>query len=165
MSGNWCNICAGNNLEEAKKKFYSILESNGAKVLTPYINSITMVEIVCKRGHIYTQVPSSTNCGFGFRYCVGNTTEQGEEHFQQAVASKGGKILGQYTKVPVLCGNQHIFQALPSSITRGQWCIKCADECPEQARDRFISLGIKVEHTLIFILKLRLSVNGNIFLK
>jgi very-short-patch-repair endonuclease len=143
FSGKWCNICAGNNMDEAKKKFYGILESNGAKAITPYVNSITPVNIICRYGHEYSQVPSSTNMGFGCRYCAGNALGSGATRFQEIVASKNGQILGtyinRYTKVPVLCPKNHIFQALPSSITRGQWCIKCANLCPEQAQLRFIT--------------------------
>lgn len=141
-SGRWCTVCAGNNVDEAKKKFYSILEANGAKALTPYINSITPVDILCKYQHTYSQVPSSTNMGYGCKFCAGNAKEQGEQRFHEMVAAKGGKVLGKYinnhTKVPTLCKNRHIFQAIPHAVTSGGWCSKCSHRCPEQAKENFI---------------------------
>lgn len=46
MGGTWCNICAGNNVDIAKDKFYSIILLHGGQALTPYINSITKL-ILC----------------------------------------------------------------------------------------------------------------------
>ena len=141
--GNWCNICAGNNVEEAKARFYAILTANGARPVGPYINSTTKVEIICKYGHTYLQVPSSTNMGHGCPFCSGNTTVQGEAHLLEAIAAKGGKLLtpyvNRYTKVDILCAFEHIFSVVPGSVTKGGWCIKCANKCPIQARERFIA--------------------------
>ncbi len=143
LSGKWCITCSGRDPEEAKKKFYSILESLGAKALTPYINSTTKVNILCKRNHIYDQVPASTNMGHKCRFCEGNAPELGEAKFIENMAAKGGTILGKYTNrytgVPSLCDKQHPFLAIPASIARGCWCLKCVDLCPIQAKERFIA--------------------------
>lgn len=144
MGGSWCSSCASNNPIAAETKFHAILATNGAKAIGPYINSTTPVLILCKNGHQYNQIPANTNMGARCGICSGTAKELGKEHFEQAVKERGGQILGQYINnrsiIPVLCPLGHIFQAIPYSITQGQWCAKCANNCPEQAKARFIML-------------------------
>ena len=153
LSGTWCQICGGNNVEEAKRNFYSILASNGARALTPYVNSITKVDIMCQYGHTYDQVPTSANMGFGCRYCAGMTVEQGETHFREAVQARGGIVLGEYvnrnTSVQVQCGKDHFFEAVPQAVTAGNWCAKCSNRCPEQAKEQFIATVLSQGGTVL----------------
>lgn len=143
MSGKWCNICAGNNVDESREKFYSIVASNGGRALTPYINTITKVDIICKQNHTFSPVASSVNMGHWCPHCAGNTVEQGENRFRQTITKKGGIIISpyinRYTKITIQCPNNHIFQSRPGCINQGQWCSKCANKCPEQAQSRFIT--------------------------
>lgn len=143
MSGKWCNICAGNDVNEAKKKFYAILEAVEATPLTPYINSTTRVDIKCKRGHIYHQIPASTNMGHKCSHCVGNNSKDAERRFTELVVERGGTILSNYennyTLVYVLCNKGHIFQTTLGEVAKGQWCARCNNRCPKQARERFIA--------------------------
>lgn len=143
ISGKWCNICSNNNVDEAKKKFYNIIKSKGGQALTPYINSISKVDIMCRRKHVFSQVPSSTNMGHWCSICADNNATQAEARFRQKVHDKQGTVLSNYinnrTKVDIQCKALHVFSSPPSDINKGQWCPKCSNRYPIQAHNNFIA--------------------------
>jgi hypothetical protein len=151
--GGWCNICAGNNVEEAKNTFYSILSSNGAVAITPYVNSITHVVIRCKFGHEYPQVPGSTNMGYGCPYCAGNAVKLGNDNFQQALRSQNRTALSEYinntVKLPITCQKYHIVFQSPHEVSSGSGCRKCSNKCPGQAEERFFATVFLQDGTVI----------------
>jgi len=142
MRGRWCVKCAGNDVDESKKKFYGIINFKGGRALTEYTNSITKVDIECKRKHIFSQVPSSTNMGYWCSSCACNNSQEAERRFLQKIHEKEGTLLSdyinRYTKVNIQCHNLHVFASTPSDINKGNWCPKCNNKCPEQAKERFI---------------------------
>lgn len=152
-SGKWCNICAGNNVEVAKAKFYGIVQEKGGRALTEYTNSISRVYIVCHRNHLFSPIASSINMGTWCCYCNGNSRLQGEAKLRMIVAERGGIILtpyqNRYTPIWIQCDQGHIVEKWPCSITSGGWCSKCSNKCPIQAEFRFRTTVANMNGTVI----------------
>lgn len=141
MSGSWCNLCAKNNVDVAREKFYSIIEDKGGKAIGEYFDSTQKVEIKCKDGHKFLMAPSCVNQGKWCPVCAGNSPEMGRLRFYQNVKDRGGIVLSEYvnndTPVMIQCDKGHIVSKIPYALTRGSWCRKCANLCPQQSKERF----------------------------
>jgi len=152
MSGSWCTICPKNNIDKAKSKFSSILSEKGGESLTPYINSISFLDVKCKNNHVFPTTPSRVIQDMWCPICMRNSPILGKLRFEESVNARKGKLLSDYInnndKVCIQCRLGHIFYSPPYSINRGSWCRKCANQCPEQARDKFIA-AVKMHNGIV----------------
>ncbi len=144
MSGSWCTICAKNNVAAAKIKMETIIVSKKGRLLSPYINSTSKVDIECEEKHIFHSRPVQINRNQWCPFCAGNSPIAGKLRFEQNVADKKGTLLSPYVnndqKVWILCDKQHTFCSAPYSVNFGRWCRKCANQCPEQAYELFVAV-------------------------
>lgn len=142
MGGSWCTICPKNNIDKSKMKFLSLLSTKGGVALTPYVNSISFLDVKCKNGHIFSTTPSRVNEDMWCAMCLGNSPILGKLRFEESVKAKNGIVLSEYInnndKVYIQCKLGHIFYSAPYSINSGRWCRKCSNQCPEQARNKFM---------------------------
>ena len=146
MEGSWCSECLKPSAEKAKLKLLAIISEKGGKLLSPYINSNTKVDIECKNKHVFHPLAKSisrkksTWCPV----CFGKSPIEAKLKFEKTVASKQGTLLSPYIKsgdkVKIRCVKGHIFLSRPHKINAGTWCKKCANLCPEQARERFMAI-------------------------
>ena len=111
-----------------------IAEKNGGKCLSKvYINNSTKLKFQCKEGHIWKAIPNSIKNGSWCPYCVGYSILNPLEELQDIAISKNGKCisnkyLGSSVKHKFQCYKGHIWEALPTLIKQGYWCMMCSYE-------------------------------------
>lgn len=57
-AGYYCPICAGNHKETALNKLQKVVQKKGGKILGNYINSKTVLEVQCDKGHRWNPWPT-----------------------------------------------------------------------------------------------------------
>ena len=130
------------------------------KVLTPYINKRTEIEVKCANPdhNPYKVYPVTFIKGKGCNECnpKGVRSSTAEE-FNKFLSSNfpNYTLLSEYTtykiKVKVSCGNTDHpdFWISPQSLKSGSGCIKCAGRCPEEAKKDFLRVLEDTGYTLI----------------
>lgn len=146
------------NIKRAKKsfdEFIKLLKQNNHKLLTEYTNSKTKVLIDFKCGHKpHSITPNSYKGGRRCPMCSKRGKEYGELSLLQLIESNGHELLTSYVdaKTEVLidfkCGHEP-YSITPDSYKGGHGCIKCANTCPEQAKDKLIKLVKENGHELL----------------
>ena len=128
--GRWCPICAGTlrlTIEEMQK----IAESRGGKCLSKeYVNNYNKLKWQCAEGHVWKATPNNVKQGSWCPFCAGKKKLTIEE-MQELAESRGGKCLSKkyinaHTKLKWQCAKGHIWEAAPSHVKQGNWCIICA---------------------------------------
>lgn len=113
-------------------EFISIAQSRGGKLLSDrYENTDTHLLFKCSCGYQWYGTPDHIKRGSWCPKCGGSDSQTGEEKFRQVVASKGGKVLGQYknskTKILIECNMGHQIDVKTDDITREHsWCRTCS---------------------------------------
>jgi len=121
----------------AAKEFRDTVLAKGGKVLGDYLDAKTPVQCICKNGHVWLPRPAKIAngqwCGLCVRgaQCAKPSFEVAKAKFLDVVASRGGKILGEYQGVfkTVLCECPmgHRWEPLPSNVCHhNAWCRACA---------------------------------------
>ena len=113
------------------EQMQELAKSRGGLCLSKkYINSRTKLELECKEGHRWFNIPSHIKRGQWCRDCSG-LRKLTIEQMQELAKSRGGKCLSKIyvnsgTKLKWKCKEGHEWNAVPSSINRGSWCKKCS---------------------------------------
>lgn len=141
--GGWCPICAGRNPQ--LEDLVAIAGERGGKLLATHIpESATKIEWECSAGHRWFANPTNIKRG---RWCpkckydrVSARLKGNLQAMQEIATSRGGLCLStSYTdsqhKLSWQCKSGHQWQAVPASITRGQWCPQCAGSLPRTLED------------------------------
>lgn len=156
IEGAWCRTCSGITPSTAELKLEKIVASKNAELLSPYIHSKTLVAIFCAQNHEFEAKAGYVNFGGWCTQCTGSfkrCPKKAEAKFIEAVRGHNGIIKGDYIKskqpVVLICKAGHEFKITPNSISKGSWCRKCADKCPEQTKERFQKIIADRKATMI----------------
>ncbi|MCP4135111.1 MAG: hypothetical protein GY754_29345 [bacterium] len=133
--GNWCAECSGKK-KLTIKLMREIARERGGKCLSKeYVNNVTKLKWQCKEGHTWESIPRSVKTG---RWCpVCGKKEGGEKRkasikdMQKIAKKNGGKCLSvkyenSLSKLSWQCKKGHVWQAIPKSVTQGNWCSECS---------------------------------------
>lgn len=135
--GSWCPFCYGHRkltIEEMKK----LAKAKGGKCLSKqYVNSETVLQWRCKKGHVWRAIPDSIKRGSWCPNCFGKNKTI--KDMQKIAENRGGKCLSlvyknNRTKLDWQCKEGHHWQADPAHILRGQWCPICAGKRKTNSR-------------------------------
>jgi len=117
-----------------------------------YVNAKTPIPIRCNQGHHIFKTLSQLNklddceeCHFKSqapsqieRY---NDPRVAEAKLLTVISQKGGTLKTRYEgnkkKVQIRCADGHIFEKIPNTIIRGQWCRVCSQRCSVEASREF----------------------------
>ena len=139
-----------------RKKYSEILDlisSKGWILLTEtYVNAKTPIPIRCNQGHHIFKTLSQLNkldnceeCHFESRAAGQieryNDPRAAETKLLMVISQKGGTLQTRYEgnkkKVQIRCADGHIFEKIPNTIIRGQWCRVCSQRCTVEASREF----------------------------
>ena len=129
-SGNWCPYCAG-TIKLSIAEMHQLAEKRSGKCLSEtYVNNRTKLLWQCTKGHQWAAIPRNIKRGQWCRICTGYAKLTIDE-MREIAEKHGGKCLSDSyinskTKLFWQCAKGHQWEAIPSSIKRGQWCSKCA---------------------------------------
>ena len=101
---------------------------NGYLLSHIYYEAHTKYRWMCHEGHIWKARASNIRIGKWCPYCYGrNRTIEDMHEFARKFNGKclSAVYLGALTKLRWQCELKHIWEAIPSSVTRGHWCRKC----------------------------------------
>ncbi len=144
-TGYRCPKCSNKCPIQAKEQFIELLDQEGYKLLSKYINIKTKVKIRCNKGHEYSSAtPNDFKKGNRCPKCSNKCPIQAKEQFIELLAQEGYKPLSEYKgilkKIKIKCPKGHIYEVKPSSFKNGSRCPRCAGVCPIQAKEQFIEL-------------------------
>jgi hypothetical protein len=150
-SGTRCKICYGNDTETARNEFENLVIEEGWSFGEnyEYVNTNTMVELICDKGHIADKRPADFKRGDRCKICSGNDSEIAKEEFEQLVIEEGWsfgenyKYINAITNVILICDDGHIADKTPHSFKSGKRCKICARNDSEFAKQEFEKLVIK----------------------
>jgi hypothetical protein len=119
-------------LEQMQK----LAKPKGGKFLSKeYVNALTKHKWQCKNGHKWEANAHDIKSGHWCRKCSTEINAAKHrltiEEMQEIATSRGGKCLSNNyananTKLKWQCKEGHVWEAIPSSIKTGKWCLKCA---------------------------------------
>lgn len=155
LNGSGCPYCAGKRLtrelfiEKAK-------EVHGDKYNysdVQYVNSTTLVKIICHEHGEFYQKPSLHLQGNGCHECSGQVRMTTERFIQKAREIHGDiynysktEVIGDNkTKVCVICPEHGEFWTTPNNHLRGTRCPRCYGT-PKLTTEEFIERANKVHH-------------------
>ncbi|MEK6938343.1 MAG: hypothetical protein AABX04_04835 [Nanoarchaeota archaeon] len=123
---NELDIYSPNKIKEMEKLANS---RNGKMLSNNYINNSTKLEWQCENNHTWLAAPNNIRNGYWCPYCAGRGKTI--EDMEKIAISRGGKCLspkfvGARTKLIWQCKENHVWEAVPDSISRGRWCPICA---------------------------------------
>ena len=126
----------------AEQAFRDRVALLGGKVVGPYVNNHTAVEVECSEGHRGTPRPGHVRQGVGIcRVCAGRDPDAAEAKFRARVARLGGLVVGEYvntnTPVACLCAKGHPCHPKPYTLAWAGICLVCAGKCPSAAEAKF----------------------------
>jgi len=128
--GTWCPKCARKQkltIEEMREN----AKKRGGKCLSyEYVNVATKLLWRCEKGHEWWAKPNSIRNGAWCPKCAGLQKLTIEE-MREIARERGGKCLSeQYvngvTKLKWQCSKGHVWEAVPTSVKYGRWCMVCA---------------------------------------
>ena len=134
-----CPKCANKNVttEEFIEKAQKIHGNKYNYSKVNYINSSTIIDIICFKHGEFKQTPNIHLSGCGCPKCGNEKIKNVRQYTTEQFIIKAKKIFPQYdyskvnyidsqTKVIIICPEHGEFEILPSSLLRGHGCIKCS---------------------------------------
>jgi hypothetical protein len=126
-----------NTLEELKKIAYA---RGGECLSDKYINDRTKLKWRCQHGHIWETQPRAITHGHWCPICRNNKRKLNINDMRNLADKYNGKCLSNeyidsMTKLKWMCENGHIWEAIPSSVKSGHWCIICAGKNKHTIKD------------------------------
>jgi hypothetical protein len=110
-------------------------EKGGLCLSSQYINNRTKLKWQCKEGHVWESRPSDIQSGYWCRKCglvlAANKRRASIEDMKELARKKGGNCISEnyinsQTKLKWQCKEDHVWEAKPNCISRGQWCPYCS---------------------------------------
>lgn len=129
--GIGCPKCSGNCPEQAKEELINLINKNGHKLLSEYVNASTevLIDFNC-RHEPHWIVPYNYKRGRGCPKCLSKYGEQVKEDFMNLINKNRHKLLSEYvnTTTKVLidfnCGHEPHW-IVPYNYKRGKGCPRC----------------------------------------
>jgi hypothetical protein len=130
--GGWCKTCKSIKHSNTKKTIIDmqiLAEKQGGKCLSSvYVNAHTKLEWECRKGHIWKATPHNIRAGKWCGTCFGNNKTIID--MQQLASNQGGRCLSNKyinarKNLEWECANGHRWEATPTNIQRGTWCLAC----------------------------------------
>lgn len=159
-NGVRCPYCQGLNKSQAKSRFLKMVESDGYKCFSEYLNNKTKVELQCPKGHIYNVRPNDFMTGHRCRSCsISNSEEilsrkaKSNNELKLIADKRGFKILGEYinlnNKIKMSCPNGHIRMYNIGHFKNGFGCAICNGTDSEYAKQHLIELSKSENYEVI----------------
>ena len=150
-SGHGCPKCAGKCPEQDKEDLIKLINENGHKLLSDYVNNSTKVLIDYNCGHEPNWItPNSYKKGQRCPKCAGQCPEQAKEELINLINKNGHKLLSEYinasTKVLIdfNCGHEpHWIK--PNSYKNGVRCPYCKNKGEVALYDLLLDMGYEVD--------------------
>lgn len=128
----------------AEATFRQAMREAGHRVMGPYVNSSTFVDVICSAGHTCRVRPSRIGEGVGACIiCARRDKASAGENFRRSVEEQGAQVLGEYagahTKVLVRCPAGHYCHPIPNRVQQGarELCTICSGRDPALAEAAF----------------------------
>lgn len=143
LAGNWCKQCVRQQWDTSKMQEY--IQRIGGKCSDEYKNMKERITVICPCGHSIDTNLNNVVQGYekSSRFpcikCrpkwVGQAvTKYTSDFVEQFVESKGGRMVGQFTRVDepmsVQCNKNHVWTTTLDRIKQGHWCPHCAHNRP-----------------------------------
>ena len=131
--GGWCQKCFfARRRSGSYKKVQLIAKKRGGKCLSKekdYSSSDEKLRFQCKDGHKWFGGVSKIISGIWCPKCAGR--DKTIEDMHSLAKKHGGKCLSKkyinsYTKLKFQCAKGHNWMGIPTKISAGVWCPKCA---------------------------------------
>ena len=151
--GRSCPKCMGVCPTQAKERFLHQVSVRQYQTMDDYVNTKTKIKLRCDKQHIFSITPSHFMQGQSCPRCGGSCPVQAAENFQYAVSDRkflfSGIYTNSYTKVELICDNQHNFTITPHNFMKGRGCPRCASVCSIQAKENFLLRISDNKHQLL----------------
>lgn len=105
--GTWCPMCADVSPEQARDKFYSIIQERGGITLSEYVDSTTKILLQCDKGHQWYTSPKNIR---NSRWCPTCNMSKGELMIKTFLVYNQVPFEEQYT-IPELPKKKYDFYA------------------------------------------------------
>jgi hypothetical protein len=135
VSGHGCPYCFGDlpkTTEQFIKEAHAVHGGTYDYSSTIYVNNNTDVNIICKKGHIFTQRPSNHLHGVGCPICSKKAQKTTEQFIKEARTVHGDtydysstQYTNAYTPVTILCSKHGVFTQRPSHHLQNHGCPFC----------------------------------------
>lgn len=119
----------------------ALAEKHGGKCLSKrYVTSQHKLKWQCKNGHVWTSLPSSVKQGFWCDQCFDDKRRHTISQMQKVASLRGGwclskKYVNADEALKWKCQQGHVWKAIPSSVTRGSWCQRCAGKAKHSIQE------------------------------
>ena len=155
-SGRRCPECGGirsaqTKSAQSKEEFIKLVNDNGHKLLSEYINAKNKVLIDFNCGHKPHEIqPDSYKIGQRCPKCSGKCKEQAKEELIKLVKENGHKLLSEYknsdTKVLIdfNCGHKP-HEVYPNNYKKGHGCPYCINKGEGELHQLLIDMFKEVE--------------------
>jgi ferredoxin len=134
-------------MDSRQQKCYSelveIANDRGYKLTSlMYENANVKLSFQCTVGHVFEMRARNFKRGQNCPKCVGSCPIQAKDRFLHLASDRQYQIVGTYintqTKLDLVCSKQHVFSITPHNFSSGHGCPRCANVCPQQAKERFL---------------------------
>jgi very-short-patch-repair endonuclease len=146
--GRRCPKCSNRCSDQAMEQLITLLDKEGYKLISEYINTHTKVEILCANGHKYWAEPNSYKSGHRCPQCSKNSLKYAKKQFVELLDSEGYSLLSSYknarTCVKVECPKGHDWEIIPDNFKRKYYrCPHCAGSSGQRLLQEKIEEYIK----------------------
>lgn len=137
LAGHWCAQCAaqqrGASLRTADglDRLQATAEARGGACLTnAYTGRLKQYRFRCARGHEWETEGGVVLSGSWCKQCADDQQRSTLDQMQEVALSRGGRCLSvkyqnSNAKLTWECHRGHVWDAAPSSVLQGSWCMNC----------------------------------------
>lgn len=129
MEGTRCTTCISGVKLKAKQKLYKVAEARGFQITGDYIDTHTLIDVICPKGHQIKIEPNAFKRGIDCAKCSGLCPTQYREELFDLIRSEGHILIGEYleshTKIWLQCPNGHEREVDPRQFRMGSRCPNC----------------------------------------
>jgi hypothetical protein len=142
--GCGCPKCPKPKSIHSKEKFFKLIDKIDYKVCEEYIDADTKILMRCNNNHEFYMKPYVlTNNARCAKCCHIKIKSKTELKLHEKANEIGYKINERYTdpkqKISITCNMGHTFFMVSGCfLNNNRRCSKCAGNCPEQGKDKFL---------------------------
>ena len=103
---HYCSICSGNHKETSFKKLQEMVQNKGGKIIGDYVNSKTVLEVECDKGHRWNPWP--THIVNNASWCPYCKQSRGETEVSNALNNLAIPFISQY-RHPLIYNRKYDF--------------------------------------------------------
>jgi len=129
--GKWCPVCGGRTLLTIDE-MRSLAKNRGGKCLSEkYVNVHTHLLWECAEGHQWEAIPLSVKSKRSWCPVCAGSAPLSIKEMRSIAMDRGGKCLSDTyvnsaTKLLWECADGHQWEAPPSQVKSGAWCLICS---------------------------------------